>query len=146
MEAAAIEELGPIDYLLIEWSDTEPTGEAIPIVLDLVERGIIRVLDFAAFAKSAEGDVAAIDFGALPDQASGLEGFAGAASGVLDDADIAEAAAAVEPGAIAALLVYENSWAGPFAAAARRSGGQLVASGRIHTQAFLSALEAAEAV
>jgi hypothetical protein len=65
---------------------------------------------------------------------------------VLDDEDIAEAAAAIEPGALGALLVYENSWAGPFAAAVRRSGGQLVASGRIHTQAFLAALEAAETV
>jgi hypothetical protein len=146
MEAADIDELGPIDYLLIEWSDSEPTGEAVPIVLDLVERGIIRVLDFAAFAKSVDGDVAAIDFGALPDGAAGLEDFAGAASGVLDDEDIAEAAAAIEPGALGALLVYENSWAGPFAAAVRRSGGQLVASGRIHTQAFLAALEAAETV
>jgi hypothetical protein len=145
MEAADIDELGPIDYLLIEWSDSEPTGEAVPIVLDLVERGIIRVLDFAAFAKSVDGDVAAIDFGSLPDEAAGLGDFAGAASGVLDDEDIAEAAAAIEPGALGALLVYENSWAGPFAAAVRRSGGQLVASGRIHTQAFLGALEAAEA-
>jgi hypothetical protein len=146
MEAADIDELGPIDYLLIEWpGGAEPTGEAVPIVLDLVDRGIIRVLDFAAFAKSAEGDVVAIDFGALPDEAAGLGDFAGAASGVLDDDDLTEAAAAIEPGALAALLVYENCWAAPFAAAVRRSGGELVASGRIHTQAFLAALDAVEA-
>jgi hypothetical protein len=145
MESSVIDELGPIDYILIEWAETAPTGEAVPVVLDLVDRGIIRVLDFAAFAKSEEGDVAAIDFGALPDDAAGLEDFAGAASGVLGEDDLEEAAAAIDPGSLAALLVYENTWAAPFAAAVRRSGGELVASGRIHTQAFLSALEALEA-
>lgn len=137
--------MGPIDYILIEWTERTPTGEAVPVVLDLLDRGIIRVLDFAAFAKSEEGDVAAIDFGAPPDEAAGLGDFAGAASGVLSEDDLEEAAAAIDPGSLAALLVYENSWAAPFAAAVRRSGGELVASGRIHTQAFLSALEALEA-
>lgn len=145
MEAADVEEMGPIDYVLIEWSDREPTGEAVPIVLDLVDRGIIRVLDFALFAKDDDGNVAAIDFGELPERASELAEFRGASSGILGEDDIAEAAAAISPGALAALLVYENSWAGPFAAAVRRSGGQLVASDRIHVQAFLAALEAAEA-
>lgn len=145
MEAADVEEMGPIDYVLIEWSNREPTGEAVPIVLDLVDRGIIRVLDFALFAKDDDGNVAAIDFGELPERASELAEFRGASSGILGEDDIAEAAAAISPGALAALLVYENSWAGPFAAAVRRSGGQLVASDRIHVQAFLAALEAAEA-
>ncbi|HET6830094.1 MAG TPA: DUF6325 family protein [Solirubrobacterales bacterium] len=145
MEAADVEEMGPIDYVLIEWSDREPTGEAVPIVLDLVDRGIIRVLDFALFAKDDDGNVAAIDFGELPERASELAEFRSASSGILGEDDIAEAAAAISPGALAALLVYENSWAGPFAAAVRRSGGQLVASDRIHVQAFLAALEAAEA-
>ena len=145
MEAADIEEMGPIDYVLIEWADSEPTGEAVPIVLDLVDRGIIRVLDFALFAKNEDGDVAAIDFGEMPEHAAALEEFRGASSGVLSDEDLAEAAAAISPGALAGLIVYENSWAGPFAAAVRRSGGQLVASDRIHVQAFLAALDAAEA-
>jgi len=70
VEAADIEEMGPIDYVLIEWADSEPTGEAVPIVLDLVDRGIIRVLDFALFAKNEDGDVAAIDFGELPEHAA----------------------------------------------------------------------------
>ena len=145
MEAADVEEMGPIDYVLIEWADGEPTGEAVPIVLDLVDRGIIRVLDFALCAKNEDGDVAAIDFGEMPDHAAALEEFRGASSGVLSDEDLAEAAAAISPGALAGLIVYENSWAGPFAAAVRRSGGQLVASDRIHVQAFLAALDAAEA-
>lgn len=145
MEAADIDELGPIDYVLIEWADREPTGEALPVLIDLVERGIVRVLDIALFAKGEDGDVVAIDLGEAPERASALADFQGASSGVLSDDDIADAAAAVSPGALAALLVYENSWAGPFAGAVRRSGGQLVADGRIHVQAFLAALEAAEA-
>jgi len=137
--------LGPIDYVLIEWADATPTGEAVPILLDLVQRGIIRVLDFAAFAKSDDGDVAVLDFGALPDGAEGLAEFEGAGSGVLSEEDLADAAAAIDPGAVAGLLVYENTWAAPFAGAVSRSGGELVASGRIHTQAFIDALEALEA-
>ena len=145
MEAGELEGMGPIDYVLVEWPDDPPSGEAAPIVFDLVERGIIRVLDFAIFAKNEDGDVAAIDFGELPEHAAALEEFRGASSGVLADEDLAEAAAAISPGALAALIVYENSWAGPFAAAVRRSGGQLVASDRIHVQAFLAALDAVEA-
>ena len=145
MEAGELEGMGPIDYVLVEWPDDPPSGEAAPIVFDLVERGIIRVLDFAIFAKNEDGDVAAIDFGELPEHAAALEEFRGASSGVLADVDLAEAAAAISPGALAALIVYENSWAGPFAAAVRRSGGQLVASDRIHVQAFLAALDAVEA-
>jgi Family of unknown function (DUF6325) len=145
VEAAEIEEMGPIDYVLIEWPDEPPQGEAAPIVLDLVDRGIIRVLDFAIFAKTEDGDVAAIDFGELPERAQGLEGFSGASSGILGEDDIAEAAAAISPGALAALIVYENTWAAPFAIAVRRSGGQLVASERINLQAFLAALDAVEA-
>lgn len=145
MEAAGIEEMGPIDYVLIEWPEDPPQGEVAPIVLDLVDRGIIHVLDFAIFAKDAGGDVAAIDFGELPESARGLADFRGASSGVLGEEDIAEAAAAITPGALAALIVYENTWAAPFATAVRGSGGQLVASERIHTQAFLAALDAVEA-
>jgi len=145
VEAAAFDEIGPIDFVLIEWPDSEPTGEAAPVLLDLVDRGIIRVLDFAVFAKDDDGDVVAVDLGELPAHAAALADFRGAGSGILGDDDLAEAAAAVTPGALAALIVYENAWAGPFASAVRRSGGQLVATERIPVQAFLAALEAAEA-
>ncbi|GIK78752.1 MAG: DUF1269 domain-containing protein [Acidobacteria bacterium] len=145
MEAAAVEDLGPIDFVLIEWTDSEPTGEAAPIVLDLHERGVIRVLDFAAFAKDGDGNVVAIDLGELPEGAAAFADFRGAGSGILGEEDLAAAAATITPGALAALIVYENSWAGPFASAIRRSGGQLVATERIPVQAFLAALEAAEA-
>ena len=145
MEAATVDEMGPIDFILVEWTDSEPTGEAAPIMLDLHERGVIRVLDFAVFAKDGDGNVAAVDLGELPEHAAALAEFRGAGTGILGGEDLAEAAAAITPGALAALIVYENSWAGPFASAVRRSGGQLVAAERIPIQAFIAALDAAEA-
>jgi hypothetical protein len=145
VEAGELEEMGPIDYALIEWPDDPPNGEVAPIVFDLINRGIIRVLDFAVFAKNDEGDVAAIDFGELPAGASALEEFRGASSGIVGEEDIAEAAAAIDNGALAALIVYENTWAAPFAVAVRRTGGQLVGGGRIPVQEFVAALDAAEA-
>jgi dihydroorotase-like cyclic amidohydrolase len=140
----AVEDMGPIDYLLIEWPDRQPTGEAAPIVVDLVERGIIRVLDLAFITKDEDGNIAGLEIKDLGEQVEELKLFEGASSGLLSDEDVAEAAQALEPGTSAALLVFENRWAAPFAAALRRSGAQLVASGRIPVQAVLAALEAAE--
>ena len=141
----SIEEMGPIDYLVIEWSGgAKPNGEAAPILLDLAERGIVRVLDFALIAKDEDGNVAAIEISEYADAAD-LSDFEGAASGLLDEEDAIEAGAALEPGSVAAVLVYENRWAGPFAAALRRSGADLVASGRIPTQQLIAALDALEA-
>jgi dihydroorotase-like cyclic amidohydrolase len=139
-----LEEMGPIDYVLVEWPGKQPTGEAVPYLVDLVDKGIIRVLDLAFITKAEDGSVAGIDIADLGEQVEEMKVFAGASSGVLSDDDFAEAAEALEPGTSAALLVYENRWAGPFAAAVRRSGGQLVANGRIPVQAFLAALDAAE--
>jgi len=140
----AFDEMGPIDYVLIEWPGRQPTGEAAPILADLAERGIIRVLDLAFITKDEDGTVAGLELSDLGEQGKELMVFEGASSGLLGDDDIEEAATALEPGTSAALLVFENSWAAPFATAVRRSGGQLVASGRIPVQAVLAALEAAE--
>ena len=140
----AIAELGPIDYVLIEWPDRQPSGEGVPILIDLVDRGIIRILDLTFITKGEDGAIAGLelaDVGAI----EGFEQLVGASSGLLGDDDTAEAAAALEPGTSAALIVYENSWAGPFAAAVRRNGGQLVAGGRIPAQAVLDALDEVEA-
>lgn len=145
MNGDDLSEMGPIDYLLVEWSGKQPTGEAVPHLVDLVDRGLIRILDLAFIAKDEDGSVAALEIADLGDGVTEFAVFEGASSGLLGDDDIAEAGSALEPGTSAALLVFENSWAGPFAAAVRRSGGQLVASGRIPVQSILAALDAAEA-
>jgi Family of unknown function (DUF6325) len=136
-----IEEMGPIDYLLVEWPGRQPNGEVAPHLIDLVDRGLIRILDLLFIAKDEDGTVEAIEIGEIP----ALAEFEGASSGLVDDEDLQEAAAVMEPGTSAGLLVYENRWAAPFAIAVRRSGGQLVSSGRIPIQAVLAALDAAEA-
>ena len=141
MSREQLDEMGPIDYIVIEWPGRQPTGEAAPLIVDLVDRGIIRILDVAFIVKGDDGTVAAIE-------ASDLEGFGefdGASSGLLGEDDIREAATALEPGTSAAVLVWENRWAAPVAVALRRSGGQLVASGRIPIQAVLASLDALEA-
>jgi len=138
-------EMGPIDYILVEWPGRQPNGEVAPHLIDLVDRGVIRILDLAFVTKDDDGTVAGLELADLGDGATELEVFAGASSGLLSDDDLTEAAAALEPGTSAALLVFENTWAAPFAAAVRRSGGQLVASGRIPVEDVLAALDAAEA-
>jgi uncharacterized membrane protein len=138
-------EMGPIDYLLVEWPGRQPNGEVAPHLVDLVDRGLIRILDLAFVAKDEDGTVAGLELADLGDGAAELEVFEGASSGLLSDDDLTEAAAALEPGTSAAILVFENTWAAPFASAVRRSGGQLVASGRIPVDDVLAALDAAEA-
>jgi Family of unknown function (DUF6325) len=137
-------ELGPIDYLIVEWPGRQPTGEAVPHLIDLVDRGLIRILDLAFIAKADDGSVAALEIADLGDEIDVFAAFEGASSGLLGDDDLEEAGNALEPGTSAALLVFENRWAAPFAAAVRRSGGQLVASGRIPVQDVLAALDAVE--
>jgi hypothetical protein len=138
-------EMGPIDYILVEWPGRQPNGEVAPHLVDLVERGVIRILDLSFVTKDEDGTVAGLELADLGDGAGELEVFEGASSGLLGDDDLTEAAAALEPGTSAAILVFENTWAAPFAAAVRRSGGQLVASGRIPVNDVLAALDAAEA-
>ena len=147
MSEEQLEEMGPIDYVVLEWDGEQPvTGEVMPLLLDLVDRGIIRILDLAFMAKDLDGTVAALDFAELAQDGAGLAEFEGAASGLLGQEDLEEAANALEPGTVAAVLVWENRWAAPVAVALRRSGGQLVASGRIPVQAILAALDASEAI
>jgi hypothetical protein len=145
MAQADIDEMGPIDYVVLEWPSGEPTGEAFPLIIDLVDRGIIRILDVAFMAKDETGATAAVDLGSLNGDGTALAEFEGASSGLLDQADLDEAATVLEPGTLAAVMVWENLWAAPVAAALRRSGGQLVASGRIPIQAILAQLDALEA-
>jgi hypothetical protein len=140
-----LDELGPIDYIVVEFPGSRMTGKGLPILVDLVDRGIIRILDFVFFSKDLDGSIAMLEITDLDgDGELDLAVFEGVSSGLLGDDDVSEAAAAIEPGSSAGLLIYENRWAAPFAAAVRHGGGQLVAYGRVPTQALIAALEADE--
>jgi hypothetical protein len=141
-------ELGPIDIIVIGYpADAPMTGEAVPIFMDLIERGIVRVLDVMFVIKNEDGTFSGFDATDLSAESVGdFEVFAGASSGLLDDQDLEMAAEAIEPGSAAVLIVYENRWAAPFAAAVRRNGGVLIASERVAVQDVIDALDAAEAM
>ncbi len=141
------EEIGPIDIVVIGFpADAPMTGEAVPLLVDLVEREIIRVLDVLFVTANADGTVSGFDATDLSEKGVGdFTIFEGASSGLLGDDDVATAADAIEPGTSAVVIVYENRWAGPFAAAVRRNGGVLIDNQRIPVQDVLSALDAAEA-
>lgn len=144
--AEELDEMGPIDYLVVEFPGSKMTGEAFPLLVDLVDRGLVRILDLVFVRKDEDGSVAGLELADLDgDGQLDLAVFEGASSGLLGEDDIQEAGNALQPGSSAGILVFENVWAGPFAAAVRRSGGQLVASGRIPVQAVLAALDATEA-
>jgi hypothetical protein len=138
-------EMGPVDYLVVEWSDKQPNGEALPLLVDLVDRGLIRVLDLAFIQKAEDGSVAAVEISHLAEEDETFKAFVGASSGLLSGDDISDAGEALEPSSSAALLLYENRWAAPFAAALRGSGAELVANGRIPFEQVVAALDAAEA-
>jgi hypothetical protein len=147
MEAHS-EELGPIDIVVIAYpADAPMTGEAVPLVLDLVERGIIRVLDVLFVTKNEDGTFSGFEAKDL--DSKGVVGdfteFEGASSGLLGEEDAATAADALEPGSVAVVLVYENRWAAPFAAAVRRNGGVVVDYQRIPVQDVIDALDAVDA-
>jgi hypothetical protein len=141
-----LEEMGPIDYVIVEFPGSKMTGEGLPLLVDLVDRGIIRLLDLVLVKKELDGTITRLEIADFDgDGTLDLAVFRGVSSGLIDDDDVSEAGGVLEPGSSAGILVYENTWAGPFAAALRRGGGQLVASGRIPVQALLASLEAAEA-
>lgn len=144
--AAPLNDMGPVDYLVIEFPECHPVGENLPMLVDLADRGIIRILDLALVKREFDGSVSVL---ALADADGDGEWdfsvFEGAASGLLGDDDVEDAAQALEAGRSAAVLVYENRWAAPLAVALRRSGAQLVSSGRIPIQAILASLDATEA-
>jgi len=139
-------DVGPIDYLALEFPGARLTGEGMAILVDLVDRGIIRVLDMKALVRSDDGAVTAVSISDLDgDGTLDLAVFEGVESDLLDEDDLKEAAALVEPGNAVALLVYENTWAGPFVSAMRRAGAEVVASVRVPADAVIARLEALEA-
>ena len=140
-----LEEMGPVDYLVIEFPECHPVGENLPLLVDLADSGIIRILDLALVKREFDGSMSLL---ALTDVDADGEWdftvFEGVSSGLLGEDDVDEAAQILEPGRSAAILVYENRWAAPLAVALRRSGAQLVSSGRIPVQAILAALDQTE--
>ncbi|MGW5635175.1 DUF6325 family protein [Streptomyces sp. NPDC003832] len=145
MVSEAHEAVGPIDYLVVEFPGNRMTGEGFPLLVDLVDRGIIRILDLMFVRKETDGTVSGMEIADLDgDGTLDLSVFEGASSGLLGQDDLEDAASALEPGSSAGILIYENSWAAPFAAAMHRSGARLVASGRIPMPAVMAALDAVE--
>ena len=138
--------MGPIGYLVVEFPKVTVTGEGMNHLVDLVDRGIIRILDLAFAIKDEDGTVRAAELRDLDgDGQLDMAVFEGASSGLLDDDDVVNGGEVLEPGSAAAILVYENRWAAPFTAAIRRNGGELVAAGIIPQDAVLASLDAMEA-
>jgi hypothetical protein len=140
-------ELGPIDIVVIGYpADAPMTGEAVPLLLDLVERGIIRVLDVLFVMENDDGTYSGFEASDLDaDSIGDLKVFEGASSGLLGEDDVNTAAAAIDPGSAAVMIVYENRWAAPFAAAVRRNGGVVLDNQRIPAAELMDALDAVEA-
>lgn len=145
MEASNTDVLGPVDWLVVEFPVDKAnfSGEMAQELRSLVERGLVRILDLVFLRKDEDGSVAVDELSDVPEGAAGdLLSHEAELAMLLAEDDIVAVGEALEPGSIAAVLVYENSWAGPFAASIRRAGGQLIDSGRIPTQALLAAIEA----
>ena len=137
--------MGPIDYLVVEFPGSRLTGKGFPMLVDLVERGIIRIIDLIFVKKEADGTVRGLAIADLDhDGELDLAVFEGASSGLLGQNEMDEAGDALEPGNSAAILIYENLWAAPFASALRDSGAVLVAAGRIPASDVIAALDATE--
>jgi hypothetical protein len=147
MTERSLDELGPVDYLVVEFpaGASNFTGESATELLKLHDAGIIRVMDLIIIGKAEDGSV-------MAQELADLEGLGELArletqlAETLAEADVARFADVMEPGSIAAVLVYENLWAAPFGSAVRHTGGQLIASGRIPVQAIIAAIEADEAL
>jgi Family of unknown function (DUF6325) len=141
-----VDELGPVDYIVVEFPGSKFSGEIAPALRDLVDRDVVQVLDLLVIKKEQNGTIDAFELSDLEDTEIGeLRSHEADLAMLLSEDDVTALAAAIEPGSTAAVLVWENSWAAPFASAVRHSGGQLVASGRIPIQALVAAVEADEA-
>ena len=144
-EVDDVDELGPVDWIVVEFPGSKFNGQIAPALLDLVERDLIRVLDLLVLKKDDDGSLEAFELSDLDQGEVGeLRTYQAELAMLLSEEDVTSLGAAIEPGSSAAVLVWENTWAAPFASAVRRSGGQLVASGRIPIQALLAAVEADE--
>ena len=144
-EVDSVDELGPVDWMVVEFPGSTFNGAIAPALRDLVDRDVVRVLDLLVLKKDSDGTLEAFELSDLDTSEIGeLRGYESQLAMLLSEDDVTAVAAAIEPGSSAAVLVWENTWAAPFASAVRHSGGQLVASGRIPIQALLAAVEADE--
>ena len=140
------QDVGPIDYLVVEFPGGNLKGEAFGALIDLVEAGTVRILDLAVAMVGENGEFTAMEITDLDgDGTLDLAVFEGVSSGLLDEDDLAQSAALVEPGSGIAMLVYENTWAGPFVSALRSINAEVIASGRIPADEVIAALDALEA-
>lgn len=140
---ANVDELGPVDWIVVEFPGSKLTGTIAPILTDYVDRGLIRVLDLLFLKKDEDGSFEAFEVTDPEDTALGeLRALETEMAMILSEQDVADLAETIEPGSSAAVLVWENLWAAPFGAAVRHAGGQLAASGRIPIQAVIAAIEA----
>ena len=143
MTDAALDELGPVDFVIVEFPAGKAnfTGEMAEELVRLVDAGTIRLIDVLILTKDEDGTIEAMELSDLDDLGP-LERLEADLAELLAEEDVVNLAAAMEPGSVAGVLVYENVWAAPFASAARRAGGQLIANGRIPIQAIIASLEA----
>ena len=147
MTETPLDELGPVDYMVVEFpaGASNFTGEMTAELLSLVDAGTIRVIDVLILTKNEDGSVDAMELSDVPGLGE-LQAIEAELAELLAEEDVVNLAACMEPGSVAGVLVWENLWAAPFASAARRSGGQLIASGRIPIQAIVASIEADEAL
>ena len=145
MTETSLDELGPVDYVVVEFpaGASNFTGEMAAELVALVESGTIRVIDVLILTKNADGSVDAAELEDI-EELGELQSIEAELAELLAAEDVENLAAAMEPGSTAGVLIWENLWAAPFASAARRSGGQLIADGRIPIQAILASIEADE--
>jgi hypothetical protein len=140
-----VEAIGPVSYLIVEFPGSKMTGEGLPILVDLVDQGLIRILDLLFVKRDEDGTLTTAELTDLDgDGELDLMIFEGAASGLLDESDLADAAEVVEPGSSAAILLFENRWAIPFTQALRRGGAEVVAAGYVPLDALAASLDATE--
>jgi hypothetical protein len=138
-------EMGPISYMIVEFPENKMTGEGLNVLVDLVDRGVVRVLDLLFVTREADGSIKAIELQDIDNDGElDVAMFEGASSGLLDDSDLADAASVIDPGSSAGVLIFENRWATPFTQALRRGGAELVAAGYIPLDAIEASLDATE--
>lgn len=138
--------MGPISYLIVEFPGNKMTGEGFPALVDLVDRGLIRILDLLFVTRDADGTTRVLNLADIDgDGTLDLAVFEGASSGLLDASDVVDAGSVIEPGSSAGVLLFENRWAIDFVSALRRGGAQLVSAGYVPLDALEAALDAADA-